>query len=74
MPVKLRSTGLDRTFRHLPVLAVNSFDQITVATIQRAYVEALYHRNTWRFEALSQAWYERMVYKIADTYSFDSIF
>ena len=72
MPIKLRNTGLDRTLNQLPVLLVDSLEHLTLQTIQRAYVEALYHRHTWRFEALSQAWYERLIYKIADGYSFDS--
>ena len=72
MPVKLRNTGLDRTFHQLPVLQVDSLEQINAEAIQRAYVEALYHRNTWRFEAITQAWYERLVYRISDAYFFDS--
>ena len=73
VPVKLKSSGFDRSFQHLPIVTVDSLNKISTELLQLAYVEALYRRYDWSFGMLTQAWYERLVYQLSDISSINTI-
>lgn len=52
-----RGAGFDRTFSRLPVLLLDDFSHITSDLLRTAYVEALYHVNTFQFEKLTQSFW-----------------
>ena len=62
---------MDRTFYRLPVLLVDDFAAITAPLLRQAYVEALYRADEWEYDRLTKAYWERLLYAVADSASIE---
>jgi hypothetical protein len=64
-----RGIGLDKTVWRLPVLLVDDFADITPSLLRMAYVEAIYRRNEFEFERLTQSFWWKFISKVSTSRS-----
>lgn len=60
-----RGVGLDRTLWRLPALLVDDFYDINPEMLRQAYVEAVYHRDDFEYERLSQSFWYEVIYNVS---------
>ena len=76
IPVIESSPGLDKTYAMLPVLVVHDLLRITPAWLETKYACFLKHVNKWRFEMLTQSYWDNAIVTALSTGSiaeFDSL-
>ena len=60
-----RGVGLDRTLWRLPALLVDDFYDINPAMLRQAYVEAVYRRDEFEYERLTQSFWYEIIYNVS---------
>ncbi len=60
-----RGVGLDRTLWRLPALLVDDFYDINPKMLRQAYVEAVYRRDDFEYERLSQSFWYEVIYNVS---------
>lgn len=65
MPIIERGIGFDRSVYKLPVLVVDDYAELTLHTLQQAYLEALYWavKDVWEFQRLSPTWWTSLLHE-----------
>jgi len=67
IPVMESSPGFDRTFTALPVLIVQSFDEVTPELLERTYVDFVRRHREWDYARLTRQYWMDLVFKVAET-------
>jgi hypothetical protein len=60
-----RGVGLDRTLWRLPALLVDDFYDVNPEMLRQAYVEAVYHRDDFEYERLTQSFWYEVIYNVS---------
>jgi hypothetical protein len=65
MPIMERGVGFDRTMHRLPALLVDDFSELSLHTIQQAYVEALYWAlaDAWEYQRVTPQWWNGLIHE-----------
>jgi len=65
MPIMERGVGFDRTMHRLPALLVDDFSELSLHTIQQAYVEALYWAlaDAWEYQRVTPQWWTGLIHE-----------
>jgi hypothetical protein len=69
IPILERGVGFDRTLWRLPALLVEDFDEINPEMLHEAYVEALYRKDEFEFERLTQGFWSAVIANVSATKS-----
>jgi hypothetical protein len=73
IPIVESSPGFDRTYSKLPVLVVKSLLDVTPQFLEMAYPCFLKNAANWRFDMLTQAYWDRLTVRALASGNIDHV-
>jgi hypothetical protein len=63
IPIVEKSVGFDRMLYRLPALLVEDFSMITTEMLRNAYIEAVYQKDSFEYNRLTQSYWSELVFQ-----------